>query len=927
MKGKKMGLNTNQKKAVETIEGPVLIIAGPGTGKTHTLVERVIYMVDRKKIEPGEIMVATFTNKAALELLDRLSRTFEERNIKKDVNDMLLGNFHSICRRVLDDYLDLTVLRKNYHNIDETEQRYLFYKYINDFRRIAGYGQVVNGYSIKTEISSLVKIVNTVAEEAILDRSPSNSLDRTIFSIVSLYEAILEKNNMLDFSRTLYYTYKLLYENPNVLDQVQKRTRYIMIDEYQDTNRVQEKIIFLLGSKNNNICVVGDDDQGLYRFRGASVKNILHFPKNFEEEVAFISLSENYRSDGRIIEFFTDFIRSGEKEIENFSAYRYDKSPVAFDQAYYENSVLRIKGLSEEDWIEKNLDLVEDLKEKGQIKSYNQLAFLFSSVNHPRAQKLKKALEKKGIGVYQPSLNTLLSRLEVHQLIGAFYWIFEDFISEDLRSRDRISQNFLVKCKKTIEAKNPELDDYVDRMKAYLKGGDFNLDLIDLAYRLFGYQPFSDYLDRGDQEAKNISRFLNLLESYSYINLVYQVNKSNLDRFLVTFFYDYIGFLKDEKVVEFEEDVDLPDKDSVSLLTIHKSKGMEYPVVVVGSLWDQVRGFRRPNPTDNMLADLIRRKTGEKSFEPLDQIELLDFYRKYYTAFSRAKNLLVLSGLEVDQRELLGHIFKEPYRGLRDYGEVGGLDLDVGPVKRAGQGQPYSYTSHILVYKTCPLSYKFFKNLKFIRPGNLATSYGSLVHGAIEEVNQALIRGESLDKGQIKEDLYSQARQAYRQGALGLSRDLIDQAYEEVLGYLEDPIFKPRASELEIAMARKNYLLLGKLDLLAHDDEGDLLIDFKTGSPPLDRPELLESYYRQVNLYSYLLEETKKIQVDRALLYFTQADLDKRVYWADRSQVDELLEEIDGIVEKIEAGQVNKKTEDKHSCNFCPLKYYCKRVD
>ena len=918
-------LNINQKKAVETIDGPLLIIAGPGTGKTHTLVERVIYMVNEKNIDPGEIMISTFTNKAALELLDRLARSFDKLAIKKDVNDMLIGNFHSICRKILDDNLAYTVLERDYYTIDNTEQRYLLFKHINDFRRVKGYTSLVNTKTIKSEISSLEKIVNTVAEEGILDRSFDNPIEGAVFEIVGIYEKILEKNNMLDFSRTLYYCYKLLYENPQVLEDVQRQTKYIMIDEYQDTNRVQEQIIFLLASKEGNICVVGDDDQGLYRFRGASVKNILHFPTRFDRPVKLINLSENYRSDGRIVEFFTDFIRSGQARIENFDKYRFDKDLRAFDGSYYDNSVLRVRGEGRDNWLEKNVDLVEDLKARGEISSYNQVAFLFSSVNHDRAKDLEKAFRDKGIKVYLPTLNTLLSRKEIHQLIGGLYLIFEDFIGEGLKARDGASQNFLEKCRDQLDQE--DVLEFINRMKDYLARSNFTVDLIDLSYRLFAYPPFSTYLDQGGQEAKNMSRFLNLLESYCYINMLYKINRQNLDRFIVSFFYDYIGFLKDEKVAEFDEEVELPDEDSVSFLTIHKSKGMEYPVVVAASLWDEARSYRYYNKTDNILNILSEKKSGEGAFEPEGKIELLDFYRKYYTAFSRAQNLLVLSSFHQDGSDLTGQIFKEFYDGLRDYESVKGLNLNLGPVKKTHLSKVYSYTSHILIYRNCPFSYRYLKELKFINPSSLSAHYGSLVHETIEYVNKSHIKGLEVDSKAIKTYLYSVARNKYRQGALGLNEELLSQAVEEVMAYRQkmDEFGEILSSELEISMARKTYLLQGNVDMVYRKDGGLCLLDFKTSNPYEKEYDKLDSYFRQINLYAYLLEETKRTSLDKISLYFSPGQ--GQLVQGTRQKTEDLLEEIDGVVEKIEEKDFNKKTEDTSLCKFCPLKYYCKRVD
>lgn len=274
-----MNINVKQEEAINKIDGPVLIIAGPGTGKTYTLVQRVINMVANLNIDPSQIMISTFTNKASFELIDRLSIKFKELNIHKDVNDMMIGNFHSIARRILDEYIDFTPLKRGYIQIDSVEQNYLINRFLPYFRNIDGYAYVINK---NREVKDIAKIINKICEDGILDRKSDNQRYNLYFKIVEMYENILMKYNMIDFSHVLFYTYKLLVEYPEIKQSLRKKINYMMIDEYQDTNIIQEKIIFELLNENQNICVVGDDDQSLYRFRGATVKNILEFGKNLK---------------------------------------------------------------------------------------------------------------------------------------------------------------------------------------------------------------------------------------------------------------------------------------------------------------------------------------------------------------------------------------------------------------------------------------------------------------------------------------------------------------------------------------------------------------------------------------------------------------------------------------------------------------------
>lgn len=297
-------LNSAQKKIVETTEGPVLVIAGPGSGKTKTLVERVVNLLETG-VEPAQIMVATFTEKAAKELLTRVSNMLIQRGSKVNPNDLYLGTLHSIFLRFIEEHQEYSKVRRNYRLMDPFEQTFLVYSNISAFRSISDIDLIINP-SNKRFVNSwdaaniLVKRINVISEEALDPSDLSSSTDqviRVLADCYQLYNQLLIDENALDFSSIQTEMLRMLRDERTVLDSIQEKIRYFMIDEYQDTNTIQEKILLLLASKNNNICVVGDDDQGLYRFRGASIRNILQFADNFSEaECTTVYLTTNYRS-------------------------------------------------------------------------------------------------------------------------------------------------------------------------------------------------------------------------------------------------------------------------------------------------------------------------------------------------------------------------------------------------------------------------------------------------------------------------------------------------------------------------------------------------------------------------------------------------------------------------------------------------------
>ena len=271
--------NAPQQKVILNTDGPLLVIAGPGSGKTKTLVERIVYLV-LNGVSSDNIMVATFTEKAAKELITRVSNRLLELNLKVNLNEMYIGTLHSIFLRFLDDNREFTRLKRNYRLLDSFDQKYFVFRNIKPYKTVENAELLFKSHKIsdweKAEI--VISYIGKVAEECIDIEKLCSSDDMAIKAIGEFYRIYinqLEEENVLDFSSIQTETLWLLQNNPNILSALQDKIKYLMIDEYQDTNTIQEKILLLLADKHKNICVVGDDNQGLYRFRGATIRNLL----------------------------------------------------------------------------------------------------------------------------------------------------------------------------------------------------------------------------------------------------------------------------------------------------------------------------------------------------------------------------------------------------------------------------------------------------------------------------------------------------------------------------------------------------------------------------------------------------------------------------------------------------------------------------
>ena len=283
-------LNDKQKQAVFTTEGPVLLLAGAGSGKTGVLMHRIAYLIEEKHIDPYNIMAITFTNKAAKEMKERIGKLIGEEG-----NFVWVMTFHSSCVRFLRRFIDRIGFDNSFTIYDSDDQRTLMKKIFKEYDINS---KVYKERAVLNEISNCKNELMTPSEYM---KSAIDSYEKGLARLYELYQSALKKNNALDFDDLICRSVELFEKCPEVLDYYQNRFRYIMVDEYQDTNTAQFRLIYLLAQKYKNICVVGDDDQSIYKFRGANIENILSFEERLEN-VNLIKLEQNYRSTGNILD-------------------------------------------------------------------------------------------------------------------------------------------------------------------------------------------------------------------------------------------------------------------------------------------------------------------------------------------------------------------------------------------------------------------------------------------------------------------------------------------------------------------------------------------------------------------------------------------------------------------------------------------------
>lgn len=290
-------LNEQQQEAVFCTEGPLLLLAGAGSGKTRVLTHRIAYLMDQG-VNPYHIMAITFTNKAAKEMRERVDDL-----VGFGAEHIWVSTFHSTCVRILRRHIDKLGYGNSFTIYDADDQKSLI-------------KQICKQYKIDTKMMPERRIINEISSAKDEFMTPSEYETRhqydfkkkKIAQIYKEYQKQLKANNALDFDDLIFKTVELFQFHPEVLDYYQERFRYIMVDEYQDTNTIQFQLVSMLARKYQNLCVVGDDDQSIYKFRGANVKNILNFENVFPEAVT-IKLEQNYRSTKNILNAANEVIK------------------------------------------------------------------------------------------------------------------------------------------------------------------------------------------------------------------------------------------------------------------------------------------------------------------------------------------------------------------------------------------------------------------------------------------------------------------------------------------------------------------------------------------------------------------------------------------------------------------------------------------
>jgi DNA helicase-2/ATP-dependent DNA helicase PcrA len=569
------GLNKSQVEAVQTIKGPVLILAGAGSGKTKVLTHRVAYIIREEKIDPSGILAVTFTNKASREMTERIvallgGNPHEKKGYGLSSNLPMMGTFHSICARILREDGFNIGFKRSFTIYDEADSKTATKQAIGELNLP---DKKISPQAIKYFISSAK---NELVTPAKYKTRATGYVQGIAADAYPIYQRILSQNNALDFDDLLFETVKLFQKCPEVLEKYQKRWQYIHVDEYQDTNHAQYMLVKLLAAKTHNLCVVGDDWQSIYSWRGADFQNILDFEKDYPE-CKIVKLEQNYRSTKLILDAAHRVISQNEnrsdKELwtENETGL-----PIVVAQVYNEQEEARF--------------VIQESGRLGREEEFklSDMVVLYRTNAQSRAletELIRYSLPYRivgGVRFYErKEIKDVLAYLKV--INSDDDWVsFQRIVNLPPRGIGAVTLNKVVDYGKKEKLSISEVLEQADNLSLGAKAATSlkNLarvlevlkrsketeslhELIDLVIKKSGYSDFLKNGSDGDEERlENVKELLSVAEDYISIH-----GSSDLE-----------GFLEEIALVADIDNWD-PYEEALTLMTIHSAKGLEFKVV------------------------------------------------------------------------------------------------------------------------------------------------------------------------------------------------------------------------------------------------------------------------------------------------------------------------------------------------------------
>lgn len=974
-------LNEAQKKAVTHDAGPVILIAGAGTGKTTVISQRIAYLIEQKKAKPEEILAVTFTEKAAGEMLERVDTL-----LPLGYADLWINTFHGFCEKVLKEHaLDIGVpndfrvldktsawllVRENLEKFDLDYYRPLgnptkfIHALLSHFSRCKDeviYPEDYLEYADNLQLDQdLAMDQEEIAQEALRIKEIANAYHT--------YQQILLDSNALDFGDLINYTLRLFKKRPLVLKRFRQQFKYILVDEFQDTNWAQYELIKILAEPKNNLMVVGDDDQAIYKFRGAAIANILSFQKDYsknkEQPLTQIFLTDNYRSGQKILDVAYDFIQLNNpdrleyqlKKSKKKSGSILNKKLLSHSEIPGEVQVLAFADSAAE--IEGIANKIVALKKSDPKLLWSDFAILVRA--NDAASGFVSFMRKVGLphqfmasrGLYnQDIVLDIIAYLKLldnyHESSALFRILSLPLFS--LESRSIVNLSHLASKKAWS-------------LYAALQNYRLHLDLPVNDQRTI--EKFISSLNQHSQLTKNkpVSQVIYAwLEDSGYLQLLTleqnQYNQEQLGflnqfyRKIKTWEEQHIGnasvreFLTqlnweldsgEQGALEMAEDA---GPDAIRIMTVHGAKGLEFKYVFVTNLV-QLRfpSNERRDPIELPEAFI-------KEQLPQGDAHLQEERRLFYVALTRAKQAVFLTWA----KDYGGSRQKKPSRFLEEINlpsevitspaTINEVEIVKAVPQTLKYEKPKAFSfSQLKAYETCPRQYFYSYVVKIPVKGSPQFSFGKTMHNTLQHFYQQIMDGKKAQQGDLfktkaefkvpslkdllkiyesewLDDWYNSAqeKEKYRQ----LGSDILKEYYQKNGPHFSVPLFLEKGFNIKV----DNFTVRGFIDRVDVVDNAWEVIDYKTGKAK--DANITFDDKKQLLIYQLAAEEVWQTQVKALTFYYLNNNTPVSFVGTDKEKI-KVKEWMLDIIGRIMTDDFTALP--GHACQFCDYKQICPYV-
>lgn len=930
-----MDFNLAQKEAIEFDSGPLLIIAGAGTGKTRVITSRILNLFDTAKASHKEVLALTFTEKAANEMLERIDLA-----MPIGYEELLIKTFHGFSDQLLRESGLEMGIDPGYKILTQVEQWFFFKKHLFEFE-LDYYRPLGNPNRF---IYSLLSHFNKLKDELI---QPESYIDyasglegeegektREIAIAFKRYQELLIANNYLDFGDLSFYANTLLEKRSSVLKKYQDQFKYILVDEFQDTNYAQFQLVLKLASAKRNITVVGDDDQSIYKWRGASLSNILQFEKHFPESKKIV-LTENYRSVAAILNSSYALIQNNNPDRLEVQAGVDKKLKCNSD----DGGPVEIHSFA--DFLQEGAFVAEKIKEihDSQGVEYKDFAILVRA--NQQANAFVDELKYLGIPYQVKNPKGLFALDEVKDLVAVARLM--------ANPRDDISllrvlkiEVFGVEMAEILELLNrghtglfsvlkPETPTLPGTGSGIENVGIILSELIEFSKNNSVGVVLNEFLQKSGylHHLTNNDKFEEIDNINEFAKQISRFERDNVDSSVLDF-VNYLNLLEEANAVFSVEG--FADRNSVQILTTHGAKGLEFDYVFVVNT---VKG-RFPSARRSDTFDVPATLTNE--IYPEGDFHLQEERRLFYVAMTRARKQLFITHsdkyegnkkwqaspfvqevLACKDAVLTEHKEDEDaIKRLKEFKEPNKPIFDLPPFS----SKRLSY-SQFDTFKTCPLKYNYRYLMKIPVPSSHAASFGSSVHETLKDFYRFLKKGEKASFEKLSE-LYDKNWIAYGYESLeheetrkekGL--ELLRTFYDKNCAPWVIPAFLERPFNLKVG----DYWINGRIDRIDKLEDGTYeVVDYKTGSKP--------SYQNlgkdlQLSIYALACRDILKINASKLSLYYLEENERVSTSRSD-ADMDFLAAEITDLIREMQNSKFAPVP--GFHCTFCDFKIICPAV-